>query len=103
MERAEQVAVVRRFLHFSVGDADGLDEVRDEVARRAAWDPEPVRRVLSAMEALIADPPADGTFAWLIAFDANTSLDDPSDSGAIEYLYEIAEAVREGLRLATGA
>jgi hypothetical protein len=52
---------------------------------------------LRAIEVLIADPPLDGTLAHMVAFDANTQLDDSSDQGALEYLSGIAEMLREVL------
>jgi hypothetical protein len=87
----------QKFLRSYLNDADSLDEVRDMVARAAAHNPRPLRAALRAMEDLIADPPRDGTLSWLVAFDANIGLDDPSDSGAIEFLYEVKEVLREVL------
>ncbi|MGC7101022.1 hypothetical protein ACPZ19_40640 [Amycolatopsis lurida] len=87
----------RKFLRGYVDDADGLEDVRAEAARTAAFDSRPIREALEAIEALIADPPHDGTLSWIVAFDGNTGLDDASDSGAIEYLYQLAQVLREVL------
>jgi hypothetical protein len=87
----------RTFLRFHVSDAESLDEVRDDAARLAGVNPRPVRTALRAIEALIADPPRDGTLAWLVEVDGNWVLDDPGDSGAIEFLYEITVALRDAL------
>jgi hypothetical protein len=87
----------QQFLRWYVDDADGLDEVRANVARQVARDPGEIHAALDALETLIADPPRDGTLSWLVAIDANRGLDDPSDSGAIEFLHQIAALVRDVL------
>jgi alkylated DNA repair dioxygenase AlkB len=93
----------RTFLRFHVSDAESLDEIRDDAARLAGVNPRPVRTALRAIEALIADPPRDGTLAWLVEIDGNWVLDDPGDSGAIEFLHEITVALRDALARASGA
>ncbi|AXB43214.1 hypothetical protein [Amycolatopsis albispora] len=87
----------RKFLRDRVDDAGGLEEVRADVARTAASDPRPIREAVEAIEALIAEPSPDGTLSWIVAIDGNTRLDDASDSGAIEYLHELAQMLREVL------
>jgi hypothetical protein len=87
----------RAFLQSYVSDAESLDEVRDEVARAAAHNPVPVRATLDAIEAVIADPPRDGTLSYLVAVDANRQLPDPSDAGALAYLYRITRLLHEVL------
>lgn len=84
----------RAFLESFCSDSDGIEEVRDEVARAAAYNPRPVRAALRAIEEVIADPPGDGTLSYMVAVDANRSLDDPGDAGALEYLREVASVVR---------
>lgn len=91
------VETTRKFLAFHVSDAESLDEVRDDAARSAAVNPRPIRAALQAIEALIAEPPRDGTLSWLVEVDGNWVLDDPSDSGAIVFLYEITVALRDAL------
>ncbi len=71
--------------------------MRDEVARAAAHNPERVRAALDAIEAVIADPPRDGTLSFMVAVDANRQLPDPSDEGALAYLYRIACMLRDVL------
>ncbi|WP_220447817.1 hypothetical protein [Nonomuraea diastatica] len=89
---------VRLFLATLVADASGLDEVRANVARLAEVDPETVERGARALDDLLAAPPADGTLAWLVAWDANTVLDDDtSDTVAAQWLRELAEVLREVL------
>jgi hypothetical protein len=87
----------RALLRRHWADADSDEEIRGELVRRAAYNPRPLRAALRAIEAVIADPPQDGTLAYMIAFDANMQLDDPSDQGALEYLREIAGLLREVL------
>jgi hypothetical protein len=53
--------------------------------------------MLRAIEAVVADPPRDGTISYMVAVDANHQLDDPSDEGALEYLREITKLLREVL------
>jgi hypothetical protein len=85
---------VRRFVHFNFSDADGLDEVRADLARQAAVNPDPLLRALGAIEAVLGDPPPEGELARLVAWDGNWVLDDPSDAGAACWLREVAELVR---------
>lgn len=87
----------RAFLQSYCNDAESLDEVRDEVARTAAYNPDRVRAALDAIEAVIADPPRDGTLSYMVAVDANRQLPDPSDAGALAYLYRIACVLRDVL------
>ena len=89
--------VTRAFLQSYVSDADSLDEVREEAARAAAHNPDPIRATLEAIEALIADPPRDGTLSYLVAVEANRQLPDPSDEGALQYLYRLTTLLREVL------
>lgn len=87
----------RAFLQSYVSDADSLDEVREEVARAAAHNPERISATLDAIEAVIADPPRDGTLSSMVAVDANRQLTDPSDEGALHYLYRLTRLLREVL------
>jgi hypothetical protein len=94
---APPLEATREFLRSYCDDSDGLDEVRDEVARAAAYNPLPLRAALGAIEAVIADPPGDGTLSEMVAVDANHRLPDPSVAGALEDLREVAGVLREGL------
>jgi hypothetical protein len=89
--------VTRAFLWSYCNDSDSIDEVRAEAAREAAYNPHRLEAALRAIEAVIADPPGDDIVAYMVAFDANRSLDDPSDAGALEYLRKIAGVLREVL------
>jgi len=90
--------VARTFLRTSVSDADSLAEIREDAARAVAVNPRPIRTALEALDMLIADPPVDGTLAWLVEVDANWVLEDPSDSGAVEFLHQLANTLREIVR-----
>jgi hypothetical protein len=85
---------VKDFLQTFFFDADSLEEVRRVLTALAAQNDRLVVRGLSGLERLLADPPSDGTLSRLVAFDANRSLDDPSDNGATEWLQKVAEMVR---------
>lgn len=87
----------REFLQSYCDDTDSIDEVREAAARSAAYNPLPLHAALRGIEAVIADPPRDGTLSYMVAVDANRGLDDPSDAGALEYLRQIAGVLREVL------
>jgi len=85
----------RKFFHIYVADADSLDEIRTDLERMAMQNPRSIRDGLKAIEALIADPPAEeGTLKWLVAMDANWALDDSSDIGAINWMREMVSMIR---------
>ena len=88
---------VRSFLRSYVADAGSLAEVRADLARMAEVNPENVRRRLRAIEALLADPPTDGSLMKLVGWDANWVLDNPSDASAAAWLSALAELIREVL------
>jgi hypothetical protein len=94
---------VARFLRSYCSGADGLDEVRADVSRTVASHPEPVRRYLGALDALLAEPPSAGSLARLVALDANWALDDPSDAGARAWLEALAALIRGALDEPEGA
>jgi hypothetical protein len=87
---------VRKFLQTFFYDAD-LAEVGRILTNLVEVDDRAPVRGLAGLDALLADPPSDGTLARLVAFDANLSLDDPSDAGALLWLRSVAEMVREVL------
>lgn len=87
----------REFLQSYCDDTDGIDEVRDAAARSAAHNPLPLQAALRGIEAVIADPPWDGTLSYMVAVDANRGLDDPTDAGALEYLRQMAGVLRDVL------
>lgn len=82
------------FLH----DACDLDEVRESLRETAQVGHRGLLRDLQGLEGLIANPPTEeGVLAWLIASDANWVLDDLTDAGALAFLKQLAEMVREAL------
>jgi hypothetical protein len=87
----------RAFLRSYVADADSLKEIHGDIARMAAVNPRSVVRGVEGIEALLADPPASGTLARLVAWDGNHVLDDPSDESAGAWLREIAAYIRSVL------
>jgi hypothetical protein len=54
----------------------------------------PLIRYVIAIEGLLADPPAPGTLARLVAWDGNRVLDDLSDEGAAKWLRDMVEFIR---------
>jgi hypothetical protein len=94
-EAPEQV--VRKFLRTFVQDADSMDEVREELVRSVESNSRPVTQASRALQSLLASPPRDGSLATMVAVDANRSLDDPSDAGAIEWLTRLAHLTTEVL------
>ncbi|MEV6849802.1 hypothetical protein [Actinoplanes sp. NPDC051411] len=86
---------LRTFLATEFGDAASFGEVRTRQERIAQISVESHRRVLRALDAVIADPPMDGSLAHLVGWDGNWVLDDPSDAGALQFLREIADMLRE--------
>ena len=88
---------VRSFLRSYVADAGSLAEVRADLARMAEVNAESVRGRLRAIEALLADPPADDGLMKLVGWDANWVLDDPSDASAAAWLRALAGIIREVL------
>jgi hypothetical protein len=87
----------RNFLRSYCADADGFDEIRDEAARAAAYNPRPLQDALQAIESVLADPPTNGSIGHMVAVDGNRQLADPSDQGALAYLSQLADLLREVL------
>lgn len=94
---AQPLEVARNFLRSYCSDADSMEEVRAQLERRIALGSRGVQTYLAALDALLADPPADGTLAQLVAWDANWVLDDPSDKGAVAWLRDVARMIRDAL------
>ena len=87
--------VVRDFLLSHVLDMDGPDEIRADLRSVASFGTYWLRQDLAALESVVADPPMDDTLARLVGWEANWVLDDPSDAGAVEFLRELAQMLRE--------
>jgi hypothetical protein len=93
----EPVEDTRKFLHAFVSDADGMDDAMAHIARLAAANPRSVIRGLRAMEALLAATPNGVSLLALVAWDANCSLDDPSEDAARAWLAGFSGRVRDVL------
>jgi hypothetical protein len=87
----------RKFLRAHLSDAVSVDEAVGDAARLASVNAVTVVRGLAAMEALLAAPPDDYTISFIVAYDANRDLDDPSEEGARAWLADLAARVREVL------
>jgi hypothetical protein len=86
---------VRLFLGTHFGDAQSLDEVRRDLERLAQFNVRSHQRHLAALEAVIADPPTEpNALAHLVGWDGNWVLDDPSDTGSLNFLREVAAMLR---------
>lgn len=85
---------VREFIQGFFSDAFDVDEVRRELQSIAESNTRAHRRYLTALDAVLADPPADDTLVRIIQFDAGWELDDPSNAGAIAFLREQADMLR---------
>lgn len=93
--QVDPVRDTRRFLRTFVADAISEEEALRNVAGLASTNARAVVEGLTAMEALLADPPRDGTLSAIVAEDANIDLDDPGDAGAATWLAGLAASVRE--------
>ncbi|MFF5288760.1 hypothetical protein [Paractinoplanes globisporus] len=101
-KRVEELAAeppldtVRLFLGTEFGDSDSFAQVRGRFERQAQYNIRSHQRDLWALEAVIANPPAEpGALSHIVAWDANWVLDDASDAAALEFLREIAQLLRE--------
>jgi hypothetical protein len=87
--------ILETFLATEFGDAESFDEVRTGLEQLAQVSLQSHRRVLRALDVVISDPPMDGTLAHLVGWEGNWVLDDPSDAGALRFLREVADMLRE--------
>jgi hypothetical protein len=99
---AEQAAqppleIVREFLYANVADAANFDEVGSHLLRLARTTTRMHRRVLAAIESVLATPWSPGTLARLVGWDGNWVLDDPSDAGAAEFLRSLGDLLRSAI------
>jgi hypothetical protein len=90
----EPLEQVRSLLRAHFADADSFDEATADLRRLAAVNTRSLERNLVALDAVLADPPADGSLATVVAVDGNWVLDDPSDAGARAFLREVADLHR---------
>jgi len=89
--------VVRQYLQAHCADAEGFEEIRRDAVRMNSINPRPVQRASRALDAVLADPPEDLSFNWLVAQDANWALDDPSEENSKAFLADIAAMLHEVL------
>ena len=86
---------VRLFLGTEFADSS-FAEARRRFEQKAQYNVRSSQRDLWALEQVIADPPAEpGALSRLVAWDANWVLDDESDEGALQFLREAAQMLRE--------
>jgi hypothetical protein len=96
IERQPPVERVRGFLHTYVTDRD-WDEIRLGLRVVAASTTRGLAGYLRALDALLSQPQEPGALSWLIAHDANWSLDDTSDEAAAALLRQFADMLRDVL------
>jgi len=90
------IDVVRDFLSFTVADAVSLDEIRADLRQTAQQTTRALRRELAALEAVLADPPTPpGMLMRMVALEGNWVLDDLTDAGAVRFLGELAQMLRD--------
>jgi hypothetical protein len=89
------LGTVREFLLGHVADAESLDEVRARLRRIAQHSTRMHRRVLGAIESVLAASWPPDALARLVGWDGNWVLDDPSDAGAARFLRDLAQLLRE--------
>lgn len=86
----------RGFLRHYWAD-DSADEVRQMLERRCAESPQVMARHLRALDAVLADPPAEGVLTNLVLWDANVALEPPTDEAAAAWLARAADMLRSVL------
>ncbi|MEO3748834.1 hypothetical protein [Plantactinospora sp. B5E13] len=77
-----------------LADADGFDEVIDDIRGAAAYNVRNVQRQIAAIEQVLAEPQPPNALAHIVAWRGNWVLDDPSDVGAAAFLAELADHMR---------
>ncbi|MDR7322277.1 MULTISPECIES: hypothetical protein [Catenuloplanes] len=86
---------VRDFMSEFVHDWGGEDEFRAELRRAMRPDPWRMGYVLRSFEAFMADPPRDGTLAWLVEGYGNWGVDHGTDEKYLEILDRLLRILRE--------
>lgn len=87
----------RGFLQRYWGDEGMLDAIRVDMEKTIAFNPKSIIWGLQAIEALLLDPPSEGTLLDMVLWDANHPLSDPSEASAKKWLMEIEGFVRDVL------
>jgi hypothetical protein len=88
------IDVVRDLFHAFLYDADSLGEVERVLGELASVNARVVDEGLSALQALLDNPPAEPTLTHLVAVDANLRLADATDAGALAWLREVEQMLR---------
>jgi hypothetical protein len=95
---------LRHFLQGHVSDAESMEEVRLDLRRQLQLPVlvpgRPARHALEGLEYVLTMPVPEGPLASLVAWDANRSLDDPSDEGARRWLEDLAVMLKDELAAA---
>ncbi len=95
LEAEPPVSRVRNMLHSFFADAESLNEVRAFYGSLTSQNPLRITLDLRALEAVLADPEAEGQFVELVEVYGNWVLDDPSPAGGRQFLENIARMLRE--------
>ena len=91
LEARSSLQRVRDLLQTYVMDADGLDEVRADMAQTAQVTTRYLRADLDALRSVLADDLPPGTLLRLVADDGNWGLGhDATDAGAAAFLRDLA-------------
>ncbi|MBL7256210.1 hypothetical protein [Paractinoplanes lichenicola] len=97
-EARSDLEKVRSLLQGYVEDSDGIDEIRNGLARTARRNTHFLRQELAAVESLLTAELPSGTLFRLVAVNGGWDLDhDPTDAGAAVFLRELAGWVREAI------
>ena len=94
-EAQPPLETVRKFVAGHVADTESLDEVRQNLAYIARTSTRMHRRVLAALESVLAGTWPPDTLARLVAADGNWVLDDYSDDEAAAFLRGLARMLTE--------
>lgn len=91
--RPAPLEAARAFLQGYVSDAD-MAMLQRIVMRMMKTNPRTILDGLEGLEHVIRVPQEPGVLRDLVAYDANCSLDDPSDDGARAWLEALATRLR---------
>jgi hypothetical protein len=86
---------VRSLLRAHFADADSFADAAADLRGLAAVNTRSLWRNLAALDAVLADPPTDGSLATVVAVDGNWVLADPTDAGAVAFLREVSDLHRQ--------
>ncbi len=95
LEAEPPLSRVRDMLHGFFADAESFEEVRAFYGSLTSRNPRQILLDLQALDAVLADPDAEGQFVQLVEVYGNWVLDDPSPAGGRQFLENIARMLRE--------